>query len=635
MCGIAGLWKTSIGNIDSMVRSMIPRGPDHQGIYKDEIVHLGMTRLAIQDTRHDSNQPMSNSDKSVYLVFNGEMYNFIEERKRLVNKGYSFVSQGDTEVVLALYLIYGDHFVKYIRGMFALAIYDKRKGIGEERIIFARDHFGIKPLLYTAVNGGIAFASELKALLRGGVVNLEIDSIALWQLLTHGSVQQPKTILSKVYSLPPAHMMIADKAGVKLHKYWSLGENRIPNINKLCDQEISLVVEDALRDSVARQLISDVPIGAFLSGGIDSSLLVAMASEKSSSSLRTYSVGYDKEGSSLDETYDANIVANYFGTNHSQIIVTGEDVLNSLNDISMGLDQPTVDGINSYFVSRAASVDLKVAISGTGGDELFGGYPWFLSMLEYEKRVKISSPTSLKEKLVSYSGLKFSPFFRKKNNLEFLKEFSKQYGIFGGQMAKRLMCLDHQNLLGDTNDEISNYLICDELPSASVLNRTSALVTRGYALNQLLRDIDSASMAHSLEIRVPFLDPVIADVALSLPIKSKYAPPQDNVPRDSYAGLGLKKVLVDIGRRILPKGFELRAKRGFVMPIDFWLRGPLNEIFHDTLSETNIRKHNILDYKTVSEIVSNFSAGKIHWSRPWLIFMIELWYQNTLKQPQY
>ncbi len=387
MCGICGVWGADKDfAVEAMTRAMNHRGPDDNGVYRDSTVSLGMARLAIIDVTEGGHQPMKNPEGTVWIVYNGEAYNFKSERKHLEEKGYSFNSSSDTEVVLRMYEYYGDDFLLRLRGMFALAIYDRRRGAGRERLLLARDQLGIKPLLYAEAGEKLVFASELKALLASRLVEPEIDPDGLRLLLTYGSVYQPRTIIRGIQMLPPAHRMIVENGRKRIERYWSLGANRQIEFGALPYEKLVSEVTGALNDSVALQMVSDVPLGAFLSGGIDSSLLVAMMARQVSHKIKTFSVGFESEGALMDESDEAERTARFIGTDHYKVLVRGADVRDHIKHIAWSLDQPSVDGVNTYFVSRAARRDVTVAISGNGGDELFAGYPWFIFMALDQRR---------------------------------------------------------------------------------------------------------------------------------------------------------------------------------------------------------------------------------------------------------
>lgn len=639
MCGICGVWGNSDPRVtNAMVEAMYHRGPDDRGVYNDERVSLGMTRLAIIDTSFAGHQPMRNPEGTVYLVYNGETYNFREERALLESKGHKFSSSSDTEVVLRMYEEYGDDFLQRMRGMFALAIYDRRGGPGRERLLLARDHFGIKPLLYAHRGGRLVFASEIKALLASGLIDSEIDPVALRLLLTYGSVYQPRTILKDVRMLPPAHRMIVDRQGERIERYWSLSTTRRADLQTLAYPELVEELADVLQESVRLQMVSDVPLGAFLSGGVDSSLLVAMMARAAGDRIKTFSVGFGEEGAEFDETDEAERTARLLGTDHTRVHVSGEDVRDEIQMIVRGLDQPSVDGVNTYFVSKAARQAVTVAISGNGGDELFAGYPWFIFMSQDEAR-RNSRPLQAAARAFAAALARqsvFDPLLAAGRSGQILSRlrglagFTTRYGntfqIFGARGAARLVSPELRAAAQSGRWINRDLDLIDEVPEGSTIQRVTALCLRGYNSNQLLRDTDAVSMIHSLEVRVPFLDPFVADVALALPDEAKLG----NVSgasngQPTYRSTGAKRILLGVGKGLLPDNFDLQPKRGFAMPFDAWLRGPMRELFLETTSEQSVRARGLLSPQAVSEVRESVSAGNFVWTQPWLLMIVELW----------
>ena len=431
-----------------------------------------------------------------------------------------------------MYEHYGDDFLIRLRGIFALAIYDKRNGVGRERLLLARDQFGIKPLLYSESGKSFVFGSEIKAMLASGLVPPAINPVGLRLLLTFGSVYQPDTILEKVQMLLPAHRLILENGKEKrIERYWSLGIDRMPGLRALPYVKQVALLDSALKETVAMQMVSDVPLGAFLSGGVDSSILVALMAQVADHKIKTFSIGFEGEGADIDESEDAKKTAHYIGTDHSHVLVRGSEVYRRIQDIAAGLDQPSVDGVNSYFVSMAARKEVTVAISGTGGDEMFAGHPWFISMEKYQRSLDqspwnidrhVKTVKHITRHLLDLSLQRECPVRDTACDPDgFLTEYASNYFIFGSNGAKALIPLALQGISKAGQQECRDLKPTDELSNGSAVERVSGLVLRGYTNNQLLRDIDAVSMWHSLEVRVPYLDPVIADLALSLPEKCK------------------------------------------------------------------------------------------------------------------
>lgn len=644
MCGICGIMgKSPENSIEAMVLAMHHRGPDDSGIFREDGFAMGMTRLAILDITPSGHQPMRNSDGSVWIIYNGETYNFKTEREVLQGKGYSFTSLSDTEVVLRMYEHYGDDFLLRMRGIFALAIFDKRRGRGRERLLLARDHLGIKPLLYARIGSNFLFASEMKAMLASGLIKRNVDPESLRLLLTYGAITQPRTAVSGVKMLLPGHRLIIEGGHERIEKYWRLDTERYKGLGELPYEELVKEVRLALEECIRLQMVSDVPVGAFLSGGIDSSLLVALMSKVSGSKISTFSVGFESEGSHIDETQDAERIAGFIGTNHTRVEVTGQRVRDEISSIVEALDQPSVDGVNSYFVSSTTSKDVTVAISGTGGDEIFAGYPWFINMDLACKQDKQHPLKSLSREL--FSEVARRPLFdqltigrfaqrleRARNSAGFVSRYAREYQIFGVTGTARILSSDLKRFASIGRDPSHDMSLADELPTAPPIERVSALCIRGYTLNQLLRDIDAVSMAHSLEVRVPYLDPVIVDLALSLPRSAKLGE-LTNLSQpafDKYSNTGSKKILFDIGREFLPEGMDNQPKRGFGMPFESWLKGPMRDILEDTTSQSAIINRGIFNQNETRSLTDRFFAGQGGWPLPWLLMITELWCRTVL-----
>lgn len=646
MCGICGvIGKIERPSLERMVAAMHHRGPDDSGIYHDDNIGMGMTRLAIIDLSPAAHQPMSSPDERIWIVYNGEVYNFQQERDLLKKVGFTFKSTSDTEVVLRMYEHYGDDFLTRLRGMFALAIYDRRGGPGRERILLARDQLGIKPLLYAWRGDKLVFGSEIKTLLASGLIEPQIDPKALRLLLTLGSVYQPHTMLQGVHALLPAHRMVVENGRTHIERYWSFGVDRVEGLRNRPYGELVEVVAQALDESVRLHMVSDVPVGAFLSGGVDSSLLTGFMARAAGKRINTFSVGFEAEGCNIDETDDANRTAQFLGTRHSRVVMTGADMRQRLDHIIAGLDQPSVDGINSYFVSMAARQAATVAISGTGGDELFTGYPWFTQMVQYEQylqqetwrerglrrlgQVANGSPFdsmvmgNLADKLMHYRSAS-----------GFLTRYANTYQIFGVVGAAHLLHPSLRSAAGAGQAILYDVAHIDQLLQSPAVERVSALCLGGYTSNQLLRDIDAMSMAHTLEVRVPFLDVPMVDLSLSLPVSAKlsHVDPATQPYTASYRDLGSKKILVDAGIKegILRKDIDLQPKRGFGLPLDAWLKADLNDVMHETLSTEVVRGRGLLNPGEVTAVKQAFIEGREHWSRPWLLMVLELWCREFL-----
>ncbi len=597
MCGIAGLYHADISNdrqkrsIDAMTQSISPRGPDAQGIYNEGNISLGHRLLSIIAPSSCSNQPMRRG--SLIIVYNGELYNYREEKERLEAKGILFQTEGDTEVVLALFEQEGVSSFSRLNGIFSFAIYNEETGT----LVCARDHFGIKPFLYTKSGKGIVFASELKSILASGVIDRKVCNESLSLLLKKGSVPQPYTMVEGVQSLMPGHYMICEKDDLKIIPYYQLKQS---NINFNSDQEWQEAIHTAIRNAVKQQLIADTPVGAFLSGGVDSGLIVALMREISSK-VKTYSVGFEHENAlgHYDETDEAKMVADFLETDHQTFIVSDSQAQNDLVKIIKGLDHPTIDGVNSYFVSQATSAHVRVALSGTGADEILGGYAWFENMRSFDN-------ASLFDK-VKYA-IKGQGYVEYYNSL---------HACFSNTEVKYL--------LGDRYKSVP-YPIKQRFSYTHGVARTSDLVMGSFLQNQLLPDIDTASMAHGLEVRVPYLNVDLTELCLAAPDHLKLGIKDFTAPQGSYAREGTKKVLIDIACDYLPEGFDMRPKRGFSVPMERWLKTIWKSDVEQALSYETVKNRGIFDPQAVEKLKSNGAP----WTKIWLLMAIELWCQHVL-----
>lgn len=624
-----------------MIEAMRHRGPDDFGIHLEKDIAFGMARLSILDLSRAGHQPMSNQAKNIWIVYNGEMYNFLAEKKILEDKGYQFYSGSDTEVVLAMYEEYSDNFLLKMRGIFALAILDQRTGHGREKILLARDQLGVKPLLYSQRGNNFIFASELKSLLASGLIKKDIDPEALRELITYGSIIQPRTILVNVKMLLPGHRLIFQGNRQILEKYWRPDVDRFKELrNKSYSFQVKILRHE-LEETIKSQMISDAPIGAFLSGGVDSNLLVALMSKLTSRPVRTFSVGFQKEGEGVDETSVAKKYAKFFGSKHTELIVKARDVKKNINKFARALDQPSVDGINSFFVASAAKGSVKVAISGTGGDELFAGYPWFANVLSRQtKYLKdplrkllslIFSQDTFNKQLVFGKFRDYIENFRRSGSM--LAEYVRQYQILNSYSAGLLLAEKWQKRALVGREPAKDFAFSDEIKYADKLSRLTVICLKKYTQNQLLRDIDATAMFCSLEVRVPLLDKRIVDLALSLPTKSKLAK-LDHISNFAenltYRQSGAKRILIDSCRDLLPKNIDKQKKQGFTLPFNFWLKGELKEILTDTLSIKSVKERGFFNPTQANLYYQQYLAGNLDWPVVWLLMITELWSREVL-----
>jgi asparagine synthase (glutamine-hydrolysing) len=458
-------------------------------------------------------------------------------------------------------------------------------------------------------------------------------------------VVQPRTILRGVRALLPAHRLIVEGGAHRVERYWALERDRRPELRRESYGEQVDAVAEVLEESARLQLVSDVPLGAFLSGGVDSSVLVAIMTRALGRPVDTFSVGYGGEGDAIDESGEAARMATHLGARHTNVVVRGADVRDRITHIARALDQPSVDGVNSYFVSLAARRGVTVAVSGTGGDELFAGYPWFITMARDDAAQRrhpvraaarnwISAAAShpALDRLIAVRG--GGRLVRLRAGT-FVGRYARTYEIFGPARAARLLAPDIARSAAPGRAAARDLALLDELADGSPVERVSGLATRGYLTNQLLRDIDAVSMAHSLEVRVPYLDPIVADTALSLPDGAKLGDVTTRGVHEesTYRNSGAKRVLIDVGRRWLPPDFDVQRKRGFAMPFERWLRGPLRDVWADALSPATVRGRGLLSEQRVAALVADFDRQAVGWPDVWLVMMIELWCREVIDRP--
>ncbi len=563
MCGIAGFYGlTDLERLRAMVAAMRHRGPDDSGVWCDPAagVALGNARLAIQDLSPAGHMPLTDGQR--WITYNGEVYNFLELRVELEKQGHLFRSGSDTEVILAAYRQWGTDCLEHLRGMFAFAIFDPAEG---GRLFLARDHFGIKPLYWAKSQDAFVFASEIRAIVASGLVSPCLDRQAVWDYLSVGSVIPPRTILAGVHALLPGHAMLLsgrDPGQLHIWRWWNLADAAaciaVPDTFEEASREVRRLLEEAIR----LQRIADVPVGAFLSGGVDSSTIVGLMSAHVGQGLHTYSVAFDVASRNGDELPFAHVVARRFGTRHEEVVVTEQEVARQFDTIIDALDQPSIDGFNSYFVSQAARKGVTVALSGLGGDELFAGYPQFGHFLYASQRLPAGS--ELLKNTVSSVG-RYLPG-RWRLPLEFLAASPlERHGLVRRLFSEqeKYQLLNRDWLDGEELFPVERFysgLLRDDLdPVAQV----SYIEARGYMAHTLLRDVDVMSMAHSLEVRVPFLDHKLAEFVFALPAAWKWS--------DGRGKVILRHAVQDL----LPEMAIARPKRGFDLPIGTWVRGVL------------------------------------------------------------
>jgi asparagine synthase (glutamine-hydrolysing) len=560
MCGIAGILTREVHGdearrAESMQRALRHRGRDDQGLWQSPTQHatFAHTRLSVLDLTSAGRQPLSTDDGRYTITFNGEIYNFAELRRNLQGRGVTFRTRTDTEVILHAYAAFGDACVRQLRGMFAFAIWDER----ERTCLLARDPFGIKPLYYHAHDQRLSFASEVRALTECGEVPLDLDPQAIYEYLRAGSLQDPRTLLRHVRNLDAGHVMMWD-GGVRRSKYWE-----IAFADTVTPASAAAITHEALSDSVRHHFVSDVPVGMFLSGGIDSTCLVTLAAEAGIDKLRTFTLSVD--ASADDEGGRARSTAEHFGACHEECRVDAAASRQLFTAYLSAMDQPSIDGLNTFAVSRfAAERGMKVMLSGIGADELFGGYPSFSDVPRLTRwRQWLGEAGRMHAAAARLLATSADPRYRRLADLLVQPpSLSASYGVYRGIFSQGEARELVQRYAATTDQHFEDVLIdgADPTPADTV----SRLELSRYARNQLLRDADVMSMACGVELRTPYLDTVVVDAASRIPAAQRLR----------YG----KKMLVESVAGI-PDGIIHRRKRCFQFPFERWLDGEWRRTF--------------------------------------------------------
>jgi asparagine synthase (glutamine-hydrolysing) len=635
MCGIAGgvFWKPTIGPpvaeaaVRTMVERLSHRGPDGKGLFTSShsidrgvFAVLGHVRLAIIDVSDAGAQPMGGGDGSPCMTYNGETYNFADIKTRLQAHGAQFRSQTDTEVILRGYDVWGIDVVKQMRGMFALGLWDQHR----RRLLLARDRLGIKPVYYYRGDGFFLFASEVRALLATDLIPRKLDATALWQYLGYQSIPAPRTLIQGIQALEPGCWMTVDAQGASARgEYWNMLDAARVSAD-VSEAEARRKVADKLRDAVAANMVSDVPVAAFLSGGIDSSAVVALMRE-TGSTPRTFSVGFDEQR--FDESHHAALIAQRFQTDHTHVQLTGANLLEQLPAALHAMDQPTGDAINTYVVSSAVRErGIKVALSGLGGDEIFGGYPSFarLSRVADLARIWGRSPSLLRTLTASAVRAIGGSSVQTTKAAAVIESDGSMSSMF--PLTRQLLSVEQRKMLIepailegaiDISDPYDHLLAeaYAAAPEAGAFAQISFAEARTYMHDVLLRDTDQMSMAHALEVRVPLLDHELVDFVVSLPDRLKDS---NGTP---------KRLLVESLGDLLPGTIVNRPKQGFTLPFDPWMRGPLRGLCEERLGESGLVGRGLMKASGIDRLWQSFLAGgkDVSWSRLWSLVVLDAW----------
>jgi asparagine synthase (glutamine-hydrolysing) len=622
VCGIAGILSTRTDRepeklerqVDAMVAAMLHRGPDQGASASSHLddcsIVIGARRLAIQDLTDAGSQPMTDPVTGNMLVFNGEVYNFRELGRLVVAAGGELTSGCDTEVVLRGYAIWGPEVVRRLRGMFAFGLWDN-----DRRMLFlARDRLGVKPLYYSHSNGAFAFASEVRALLQGGIVPPTISQPAIRSYLAFGAVSEPLSIIQGIRPFPPAHYGYVTAKGLDPISYWSL-DTAFQGTRPYDSQEdTEQHIESLMRESVKLRLVSDAPTGIFLSGGLDSTVIAALAAQQSTEPIRSVSIVF-REREFSEKTWIDRTVS-HIGSVHTEVELSDSDFLQLIPTALKSYDQPTVDAINTYVVSmHARQSGLTVALSGIGGDELFGGYPAFRDIPRL-RSIRRMAPQALMRPAIALLRQVPGRRDRAKKLSQYL--LSDDTDAIDSELVHRELFLsrDRQSLtaIGLTSpvsDMASGHWIPPQLDG---FNAVSYSEMSGYLLNMLLRDTDFASMASSLEVREPYLDHELVSAVASLPGSVK-------------SGRVTKPLLRRIAGRTIPASLMQPRKRGFALPMDQWMRGELRHEVEGVLMDRTISYQlaQIVSHDPVERVWSDFVNGETSWTRPWALYVLKSW----------
>jgi asparagine synthase (glutamine-hydrolysing) len=636
ICGAIGAELTSRGEalLRPMLAAIVHRGPDQEGLLVAPRFAAGTRRLSIIDLPQ-GNQPLWNESGTLAVFFNGEIYNFRALRQELESSGHQFRTHSDTEVIVHAYEAWGEGCLERLRGMFAFAVVEMPRGRMEspERIFIARDPLGIKPLYYTAVDGLFLFASEVRALLASGSVPRKISRDALASYLMFGSVCEPMTLVDGVMSLPPGHCMTISLDGpVRVGEpkaYWDIGRR----ISSLAGESPKPRVSPAsqiraiLEDSVHAHLVADVPVGVFLSSGLDSTSLATLASGMQPG-IQTFTVAFpDTE---FSEAAAARRTALRLGTNHSELTLSDHEMVARLDEAVSAFDQPSMDGINTYFVSWAArQAGLKVALSGLGSDELFGGYSSFRHTARVARVASLARmvPGALRrfvaDQVIGRNPFNLSPDAARKGMAAWLNPSALPHPyfftrtLFTPQIAAAWL---HDQEGGDSEAPWALWMrsSVEFTKSMDDFTAVSWLELRSYLANTLLRDTDAMSMHHSLEVRVPFLDTSLVECMLLLPESQKRSSDRP------------KELLIQALGERLPADVVEQKKRTFTFPWEKWLHGPLGDRVTLALAEWPPALEQMLSGNVVRGVLHDFRAGKTSWSRLWSLYVLGEWVKRNL-----
>jgi asparagine synthase (glutamine-hydrolysing) len=668
MCGIAG-WinlDTTKPNhnaepvLHSMCETIVHRGPDSEGLWVDETVALGMRRLSIIDLK-TGDQPVFSEDKSVIVMMNGELYNYREVRAELEKDGFKFVTKTDTEILPHLYRKYGDAFLDHVNGMYAFSLWDSRR----KKLIIARDRFGEKPLYYGIFDGKLIWASEPKAILAHPSVKPELDLGALRHYVSFDYVPAPMSIYKGIHKLPAAHVLVVENGEVKTRRYWDIswsgdagtppykgrvsaalsGQGGSPDAEHSKTNgtngtlptgrvsaslaESANELRDLLSDAVRMRLVSDVPLGILLSGGIDSSTVAAFATQHATERIKTFSIGFEED--SFDESKYARQVAKHLVTEHYEEKLSATTAGDLISEIGTWLDEPISDGslIPTFLLARFVRKHVTVALGGDGGDELFAGYPMYYAHTLAAKYNAI--PAFVRSGLiepvvnalpVSTDNMSFD--YKAKRFIRAAKydDVTRHHGWFGSFAIGQHEKLFTKDFLAQTEADIYRGVreLVDASDAKNIIEKVQYADINYYLAEDILTKVDRAAMAVSLETRAPFLDPRVGQFAASIPVEYK------------LKGKSGKVILKEAMKDLLPHDILHRPKKGFGIPVAEWLKGRLNPLMHDMLSPERLNRQGLFNVDYVRKLIKEHEIGTAsHHKELWTLLVFQLWYQAFLR----
>jgi asparagine synthase (glutamine-hydrolysing) len=599
-----------------MCQSIVHRGPDDEGLFVKDGAGLGVRRLSVIDLA-GGHQPVFNEDKTICVVYNGEIYNFLELRAELESRGHRFCTHGDTEVIVHLYEEMGRDCVQKLRGMFAFAIYDTR----HRGLLLARDRLGIKPLHYAMADGRLLFGSEIKSILAVAPELAAIDQRALWRYMYFGYIPDPATAFQPIYKLPPGHVLEFERGNISIHKYWDLPD--YSTHRSLTEEECIEELERRLAEAVRIQLIADVPLGALLSGGTDSSTVVALMARASSRPVKTFSIGF--QHADFNEAPYARLVAERFGTEHHELILE-PNVVETVEALTGSLEEPFGDSsmLPTYFASRLARQHVTVALSGDGGDEAFAGYERYQILLQrrnikgipewmghaYRKYVHPKLPSGIMGRNLAYSvSLPWAERYMEGISLQ---PFDREMALLSDDFRAAAF--------GNVDPMTTLRGIIDEAPAHDPLSRVLYLDTKTYLPGDILTKVDRMSMLASLEVRVPILDHLLLEWVAGLPAEWK------------MRGKKQKYILVKLAGKLgVPRKVLDRPKQGFALPLGHWMRHELKDLIMSVLLDLSTQQRGYFNPKGVQRMLNeHFEGRRDHSARIWRFLMFELWHRNFL-----